>query len=112
MATIKAAPRGTATNPGYEGYGLMLAILLLPLNVAIALIFGDVFLFGQLPLGIYMLILFGLTQFVYILPLAWWLRRRGKTRTAHGLLSTAAVIFLLNSGCCGYLFVAAHLTSR
>ncbi len=105
-------PRKYSADTGYEGAGAALAVGLVPLTVVISVICSDPVIDAPPSLGSYMLMLFGLTQFIYIAPLSWWFYRRGKTQTARGLLSMAGVIFLLNSGCWGYLFVVGNLATR
>ncbi|HEX3879470.1 MAG TPA: hypothetical protein VHW24_20950 [Bryobacteraceae bacterium] len=46
---------------------------------------------------------FGLIQLIYIVPLVVWLRRRGDIRAAAGVITFAAVVFLLNAACWGFM---------
>jgi hypothetical protein len=49
------------------------------------------------------LILFGLSQWVFALPLGLYLRNSGKTDTVSGLWTCAGVVTLLNGACFGLL---------
>lgn len=48
---------------------------------------------------------FGFAQWVYLVPIGIWLRRRGKPQTALGLWIMGAVMCLLNSACFGLLLM-------
>jgi len=47
----------------------------------------------------------GLTQLIYIIPAILFSRHRGETETAKGLVIGAALTFLLNATCNGFLFL-------
>jgi hypothetical protein len=46
----------------------------------------------------------GVTQLIYVIPVALVYRKRGRIRALKGLLSGAAVVFLLNATCWGVGF--------
>ena len=43
----------------------------------------------------------GFTQWIVVIPLVLWLRRRGRTETAKGLLIIAGSACIINTACCG-----------
>jgi hypothetical protein len=49
------------------------------------------------------MILFGLSQWLFALPLGFYLRYRGRSDTAAGLWTTAGVVMLLNGACYGLM---------
>ncbi|HEX4811086.1 MAG TPA: hypothetical protein VH325_19255 [Bryobacteraceae bacterium] len=50
----------------------------------------------------------GLTQWIALLPLALWIRKRGEAKTVQGILITGGIVFLLNATCWG-LFAGFRL---
>ena len=97
------------SDAGHPAIGLAIAIGLLVLIVPAVMIgamLGQIFARGQdqMVWGLAPLLFFGAVQFLWIVPAALILRRRGKTRTVLGLWITAGVLFLLNSACYGILY--------
>jgi hypothetical protein len=43
----------------------------------------------------------GATQWLVLVPLVFWLRKRGETQTVQGILLTGGMVFLLNATCWG-----------
>lgn len=89
--------------------GVLLAIaciaMVVPLMMVVTTIAGEFEMGGeaQMALTFMPLILFGLSQWLFALPLGFYLRYRGKTDTAAGLWTTAGVVMLLNGACYGLL---------
>ena len=48
----------------------------------------------------------GITQLVYIVPAILFFRKRGRTGIVKGLIIGAAITFLLNVACFGYLMIS------
>jgi hypothetical protein len=105
------ADRKAADSAGHEGVGVAVTLGLLLLQGPLAVLGGVlaeafgvrgeasmVWVFGPL-------LVFGATQFIFVVPVALWLRKRGKRRTVLGMWITSGVLFLLNSACFGLLFV-------
>lgn len=95
--------------PGDRGHwakGLGFGILCIALVFPLAFIVGVVAAQFQ-PEGVYLglmaLAVFGLCQWLFVVPLALYLRYRGKTDTAMGLWITAGVALLLNGACFGLI---------
>jgi hypothetical protein len=51
--------------------------------------------------GIFILLAFGLTQLLWLVPLYAYYKREGETETAKGVLIAAGISFLLNATCWG-----------
>jgi hypothetical protein len=75
-------------NSGNVWIGVGLAFLLVPLTLVI-------------PPGI---ILIGVTEWIYLLPLVFWFKKKGRTGIVQGLLIGGGVLALLNAACFGILF--------
>lgn len=109
-ATTDAKP--ATPDPGNAAIGVLLALLGLLLigvmalaGAAIATAFG----LGSNAQMTWMLVpvmFFGAFQFIYIVPLALYLRARGKSNTALGVWITAGVLFMLNASCYGILLTS------
>lgn len=54
--------------------------------------------------GFFLVIFWGVTQIVYMLPAILWARSKGYFELAKGLLIAAGVCFLLNALCTGVVF--------
>jgi hypothetical protein len=64
-------------------------------------------------IGMYSLIQVGAWQWLYVIPLIIWLRRKQRFETAKGLLITACVLFGVDVLCSGVLFYSlSHTTFR
>jgi hypothetical protein len=46
----------------------------------------------------------GVVQLIYVVPLFFYFKRAGQTRTAKGLVIAASITALLNASCWGVLF--------
>src|ERR1700734_1115367 len=55
-------------------------------------------------IGLYSLVQVGAWQWLYVIPLIIWLRRKQRFETAKGLLITACVLFGVDVLCSGVLF--------
>ena len=53
--------------------------------------------------GSYLLIGFGLTQLLWVIPLYLYFARNGQKETGKGILIVAGLVFLLNASCWGFL---------
>ena len=60
---------------------------------------------GALVLGMFLLAGFGLIQFIPIIPLMLYYRRRDEPRTVAGLALCAGLVLLLSGGCTAMIFV-------
>ena len=56
-------------------------------------------------IGIFVLLGIGLVQAAWIIPLVLHFRKMGKPETAKGVIIAAAITFLLNAGCYGFIAV-------
>jgi len=94
------------SDRGYWGAGVawMFACVAMvaPLGFVVAVI-GPLFNSELGYAGIGVWVLFGLSQFVFVIPLVIWLHRRGKRDTALGLWISAGVVLLLNGACSGLM---------
>jgi hypothetical protein len=64
-------------------------------------------------IGLYSLVQVGAWQWLYVIPLIIWLRRKQRFETAKGLLITACVLFGVDVLCSGVLFYGlSHTTFR
>lgn len=52
----------------------------------------------------FLLTLWGLTQFAYMIPAALHFRKKGEPDTVKGLVTAAALSFVLNAACWGLFF--------
>lgn len=59
--------------------------------------------FGLGSLGVIAIVAIGLVQLVYVLPLFWRWKKKGKTDTIKGLTIAASITALLNATCWGLL---------
>jgi hypothetical protein len=125
MATPPPPPPGDSPGPAPPppppsrsflpgiGLTLLLHLLLIPLGVVAGILFCALApLAGSsgLDLGSCILIvggalvlLIGASQLVYMLPAIFIARRRGRYDLVQGLVIGAAVTFLLNAGCWGFV---------
>ena len=93
---------------GHWGIGVAWAVacvlMVIPLGFAVAMI-GAQFdaEFGYAGIGVW--VLFGLSQFVFVVPVGIWLHRRGRRDSALGLWITAGIALLLNGACFGLMGV-------
>jgi hypothetical protein len=51
---------------------------------------------GLYPLWLFGIVAFGLVQWLYLLPVAWWLQGEGKGLRVRGLVAVAVVTSVLN----------------
>lgn len=72
------------------GLGLLLFIHIIG-QFAVAMFFSLVHVSSMLPIGV--------TQLVYAVPLAWWLRRVGQVTMAKGVWIGMGITLLLSSSC-------------
>jgi hypothetical protein len=49
----------------------------------------------------------GATEWLYLLPATWWLRRRGRTAIAKGVLIGGSLVLLLSTLCYGGIMLAS-----
>ena len=77
-----------------------LLLLLLPI-CALGGVAGE----AVLMLGVWLLAGFGLIQFIPIIPLMLYYRRRDEPRTVAGLALCAGLVLLLSGGCTAMIFV-------
>ena len=108
------APQATVTDvkttdAGHPLVGMAITMGLLVLVVPavfVGAMLGQIFARGeeQMMWGLAPALFFGAVQFLWVIPVALVLRKRGKTRTALGMWITAGVLFLLNGACFGLLF--------
>jgi hypothetical protein len=64
-------------------------------------------------IGLYSLVQVGAWQWLYVIPLIIWLRRKQRFETAKGLLITACVLFGVDVLCSGVVFYSlSHTTFR
>lgn len=101
---LPSDPRGN----GWIGFLIALGAQVLQIPIAflaipIAQLFGESSSEAQWAVFI-PLVLFGLTQWLFIVPIALVLHAKGKSRTAFGVWITAGVLFGLNAACVGLLF--------
>jgi hypothetical protein len=111
---IAAPPRPRIVAPGdtrgHGGVGFVIALVAQLLQIPIAFLAIPIAqLLGESTNEAQWAILvplcfFGLTQWLFIVPIGLWLRARGKTNTAFGVWITAGVLFGLNAACLGLLF--------
>ncbi|MDP2306161.1 MAG: hypothetical protein Q8P18_09035 [Pseudomonadota bacterium] len=83
-------------SEGHWAIGLGLAVAANLLNsglIAVGAISDDYLLFP------------GVAQLVWVLPLTFFLLRKGHKRTVWGLLIAAGIVFLLNGACFGVFLV-------
>jgi hypothetical protein len=62
-------------------------------------------------LGLYSLVQVGAWQWLYVIPLIIWLRRKQRFQTAKGLLITACILFGVDVLCSGVIFYSLSHTS-
>ncbi len=99
------APRAVAAaNKGHAGIGVAIGILTQPLTLLIAFLTSNGG-HSQDYTPFIVLAVFGLVQWLYIVPIGIVLHATGKSRTALGLWITAGIIFLINAGCWGLLAI-------
>lgn len=91
---------------GHWGIGLALAcgciLMVIPLALAVGAIASQ-FQSDGAYLGLIIAAVFGLSQWLFVVPLGLYLRYRGKTETAMGLWITAGLAMLLNGACFGLM---------
>ncbi len=83
------------------GVGCIAMVVLLALTVSV--IGGQSSPEGNMFLGLMVAAVFGLSQWLFALPLGLYLRHHGKSDTAMGLWITAGIATLLNGACFGIL---------
>lgn len=103
-STPPNAPAQSSRNQWAIGFvsGIGCIVMVVPLALAIGVI-ADQFDPEGAYLGLMVVALFGLSQWVFALPLGFYLRYRGKLEMAMGLWITAGVATLLNGACFGLL---------
>ena len=89
-------------NPGHWGIGIGLSVLCIVMVIPLALaasIIGGQFSHEGAYLGLAVAAAFGLSQWLFVVPVGLYLRHRGKTGTAMGLWISAGIAVLLNGAC-------------
>ena len=101
-------PPGRPYDDGHWAKGLAFGIgciaMVIPLAFAASAIGGQFSEEGAY-LGLVVASLFGLSQWLFVVPLGLYLRYRDKPDTAKGLWITAGVAMLLNGACFGLVWV-------
>ena len=95
MSEIPQIERGSVG----KGIGLAIASHLAQFIIVPIILFGGA---GGI---VFAMATWGLTQFLYLGPLAWVFHQNGESNTVKGILITAGIGFLLN-GACDTLFLA------
>lgn len=96
-------PAAPPTYRGHAGIGVVVAIVSQAITLLIASVAPH---FAPNPsdgawLPVIILAVFGLVQWIYIVPIGIALHYLDRPRTAFGLWITAGVLFLINAGCWG-----------
>lgn len=105
------SPPAMPSDRGSWPIGLAFAIGCIVMVIPLAFFVGKIAeQFGlrgeaQLGLALTLVVLFGLSQWLFVVPLGLCLRYRGKTDTAMGLWISAGVATLLNGACFGLMQV-------
>lgn len=63
-------------------------------------------------LWVFFLLLFGVTQVVYQIPIIFYLRSKGLVQMSSGVLAAAGISFLLNAGVCGLCVGGSFMYER
>lgn len=93
------------TNERWDHVGVGLGAVFL-LHVVLQ---GGLFTFSQGRgggdgIGLWSLLFIGVSQLIYVVPLALYFRGRRRPRAAKGVWIAAAITFLLNAACYGLVF--------
>jgi hypothetical protein len=82
--------------------GLLLAIVLHSLFIGFMMMIGDAAIGSPQPWGniwLFMLIGFGLSQWLYLVPAIIYFQRRGRSEVLKGIFLAAMLAILLNGSC-------------
>jgi hypothetical protein len=97
---LKALKPAPGEGRGVAG-GFILSLFLHPVAVIVMAIVGGLLAREGALLFVPFLALIGLTQWIYIAPLAWWVRRIGSPAMAKGLVLGGCLVALVNTLCYG-----------
>jgi hypothetical protein len=103
------APR--PPDRGHWAVGLAIALGCIGMVILLALLVGGIASLINSEggfLGMIVLAVFGLSQWLFVLPIGLYLRKTGKTDTAMGLWITSGVAMLLNGACFGLMLLPGH----
>lgn len=101
-----APPPIKPPDRGHWAAGLGIAFGCIALVVPLAFLVGGIASMLQPEgalVGLMVAMVFGLSQWLFVIPAGIFLHRRGKPNTAMGLWITAGVAMLLNGACFGLL---------
>jgi hypothetical protein len=108
---------GSGTKPINEGSafrGFALVVVLQLLQAGLVMSIGDQFNSGgDAGLGRSLMVAFiglggaGIIQLIYVVPLYFYFKKKGRTETARGLVIAASLVILINAACWG-LVVLGH----
>ena len=110
-SNFASVPPPAPANRGEWAMGVLLAIgcivMVVPLALAAGMIADQFSLRGEEQLGVMLtvVVLFGLSQWLFVVPMGLYLRYQGKTDTAKGLWISAGVAMLLNGACFGLVSI-------
>jgi hypothetical protein len=100
-----------ASEHGHWGVGLAIALGCIGMVIPLAFVVGGIASLyepmGAL-LGVFVAAGFGLSQWLFVVPMGLYLRHKGKLDTAMGLWITAGVAMLLNGACFGLMTLPGH----